>query len=616
MKKKPSIVIQNDDGKSKNKVPFNRSKAVKNINLSETIEVCPIEITTKSNVILDSSLDDMDNLSDSDESSVKVSKRKTVTRKKTEKKLSVSDNKPQSKKTKIMPTINEPIESSPVLDDSSLDDVSNLNDIDESSVKVSKTKPISRNKKDIKTTSPIQKTQKKKLNNKSTLKFNDMTTVNGSGQCNSIPKKKKDHNVVSDSSIISGKVESSSSSVVSSIDQPLVVATTLNAVIPTSEENNGMYSHNIVSDSSIISVNVDIPSRSVVPSTEQHITVSTSSSAVITSTVETNNGIDDIGINIADIAVNIPNNTANVSVASITSNSQKLPEALLRCAFIQNSNSQTVVFWCEELTKWSFKCQNKIMTDIREGKNWVTREIPFATQGSEPPFSLYLHRNNVAVKGLHGTFGIRLFHYTLRTNFQTELNMKNTARRIVRYANEDCKANLVFDENRLFLYKKPCVWSNLIGKKGALDKFVRDTNEVLNGRYSLNPKLWDNHTELIKKFFFVNKLQPDVAELLNAPLENIDDCIERTAELVASVSQRRNGAVVNSTSEVFSEIDIDPENEFPEQNVISNSTQYSSGSNNSHNQTEDSTEIVGNNTETPEVYTEIAENNTENPEDE
>jgi hypothetical protein len=303
----------------------------------------------------------------------------------------------------------------------------------------------------------------------------------------------------------------------------------------------------------------------VTPSTSTFITEndncivdnSTDSTDIQTAPVETDvndviNDTEDLGINAEDIPPAITVGTPMI---------QKLPEALLRCAYIQNDNSQTVVFWCEELTRWAFRCQNKIVLDMREGKRWVSQEIPFASQANDPHIVLNLHRNNIFVKGVHGTYGLRLFHYTLRSRFQTQTNMKNTARRIAAYVNEDCKATLIYDESRLFLYTKPCVWSNLIGKKLTIDKLIRDTNEVLNGKMSSNPKFWDKHNELIKKFFFYNKLQPDIAELLNAPLSNIDPSIPRTPELLRSVESRRSAISLNNAPDRDTYEMLDPEEE-------------------------------------------------------
>lgn len=408
----------------------------------------------------------------------------------------------------------------------------------------------------------------------------------------SIPKRKNNNgNVVSDSSSASGKVESSSSSVESSNDKTLAATT-----VPKKTKS----SVNVSSDT-ITSNGNGVSSSIIVESIKDNTvaaTTTTEDKAVSTTSTVPNavNLNDDMGINIADIVVpTVTSNDASSSVSSTNNNNtQKLPEALLRCAYIQNSNSQSVVFWCEELTKWSFKCQNKIQSDIRDGKSWVTSTIPFISPGSDQPYSLYLHRNNVQVKGMHGSFGIRLFHYTLGNHFQTELHIKNTARNIVRYANEDCKAKLIFDENRLFLYNKPCVWSNLIGIKGAIDKLKRDTNDVVNERYSSNPRFWDDHMEFIKKFFFINKLQVDVAAILNAPLENIDNAIERTPELVASVLLRRNGITATNIQQVtYSGTDIDPEDEVNIENVIDNGT-----------------------TEHTETNTQVTQNATENPENE
>lgn len=293
-------------------------------------------------------------------------------------------------------------------------------------------------------------------------------------------------------------------------------------------------------------------SHVVTPSTSTFVTESDSSIVDHNMDSTNNDEMEDLGINAEDKPL-----ASTVG----TPMKQKLPEALLRCAYIQNDNSQTVVFWCEELTRWAFRCQNKIVIDMREGKHWVSQEIPFASQINDPHIVLHLHRNNIFAKGMHGTYGLRLFHYTLRTRFQTLTNMKNTARRIAAYVNADCKATLTYDENRLFLYTKPCVWSNLIGKKLTIDKLIRDTNEVLNGTTSSNPRFWDNNCELIKKFFFFNKLQPDIAELLNAPLDNIDPSVPRTPELLRSVENRRSAialyrAPIQETYEM-----VDPEQE-------------------------------------------------------
>lgn len=97
MKKKPSIVIQKNTEKTKT-----AQKAIDKKDLLKQNKSYPEEISNEDNVLADSSLDDdVDNLSDSDESSIKLSKRKTINKKNTLRKDTASTKQPQKKNKRI-----------------------------------------------------------------------------------------------------------------------------------------------------------------------------------------------------------------------------------------------------------------------------------------------------------------------------------------------------------------------------------------------------------------------------------------------------------------------------------------------------------------------------------
>jgi hypothetical protein len=52
--------------------------------------------------------------------------------------------------------------------------------------------------------------------------------------------------------------------------------------------------------------------------------------------------------------------------------------AILRCAWIKHTASQTVIFWCEELDIHSYDAQMITSLEIKIKKHWVMNDIPFA----------------------------------------------------------------------------------------------------------------------------------------------------------------------------------------------------------------------------------------------
>ena len=408
MKKKNIVTNKRRDEKME--LNCNSNKVSDANDVSEFVTY-PIVITEDGKISHDSSLDDFDNLSYDNDLCLKVSDAKEITLKK--------DNVKNMKKIKHSThTI-----SGEIFDSKRSKLMNNCNDVVFTDTVKFIDSPIPRKVSSCDNSETSENNRStlfnsllKKINKKSDLEADDeqnslsskndistVTTSTSSNESNIIKLKKGNEN----SATISGKANINKSSKTESMQ-----VTEMRDIKDSNVSCIGIHSNN----------NIDM---------------NTTDSTIL---------LDDIGITVNDIP---ESSVAIGNTSGSNAGKQRPPEALLRCAYIQNENSQTVVFWCEELTRWAFKCQNKIMLDIREGKNWVTREIPFGSQ-TENQYSLYLYRNNVYMKGIHGTFGIRLFHYTLRNHFQTETNIKNTARRIVKYVNHDCNATLLFDESRLF----------------------------------------------------------------------------------------------------------------------------------------------------------------------
>jgi hypothetical protein len=177
---------------------------------------------------------------------------------------------------------------------------------------------------------------------------------------------------------------------------------------------------------------------------------------------------------------------------------------------------------------------------MREEKDWVVNRIPFAAEENEPQYVLHLHYNNTIVKGVHGKWGIRLFHYTNQLPFQDLEMIHRTAECIANEVNEDCVATLLYDRNRLFQFDRPCVWNNITQKNDCLQKLKRETCCELNDSLNSYPAFWDEHYKIISKYFYPKKLTIELANLFNAPIECIDPAIERSEDLMLMIELRRN----------------------------------------------------------------------------
>jgi hypothetical protein len=213
---------------------------------------------------------------------------------------------------------------------------------------------------------------------------------------------------------------------------------------------------------------------------------------------------------------------------------QQFPDkAILRCAYINTTNEQTVIFLFEQRGGKAFWVQNLINKAINARKPWVVTTFPFAASESASGSSFYWHIKNTKVTVGDTTYGIKLFHYTTE-NIQNTIELTKTA-----HALRDelmvagCVIQIIIDDDNLFLYNRSCVWSNVISELNCYDRIHHE----LNIDY-FSPSMWDNHRETLGKYFFPRNLSKDQAFKLYAPIEEIRANIPRTQALVEDIEAR------------------------------------------------------------------------------
>lgn len=220
------------------------------------------------------------------------------------------------------------------------------------------------------------------------------------------------------------------------------------------------------------------------------------------------------------------------------------PVAIIRCAYIQTEDTQTVIFWFHEQEVGSYKCQVHLNYLINKKAHWCTKRIPFGSNDAGNP--VYFSHNEKVVSGKNGRLGMRLYHYVGKHPFQTLENMKITAREIQRRVNEGCKySQLVIDDRKFFYFNKPCYWSSLVSTKECLLKLKRETSDCFNDEINFNPYFWQKHEKIIRKYFYPGQLGVDLAHMFNAPLVELHPNIERTSELLWQVENRLNNVALS-----------------------------------------------------------------------
>lgn len=234
--------------------------------------------------------------------------------------------------------------------------------------------------------------------------------------------------------------------------------------------------------------------------------------------------------------------------------------AMIRCAYIETVETQTVVFWFEERDVDSYKVQFQLNQLIDNEDPTFMTPIPFGVGINR--YMLFWHKNNKLVFGKNGEkHGMRLFHYTLMPPFQNKTQMVKTAHAIADEVNSHCKtAKSIVDDNRLFYFNSNCVWSSLTDRNSCIKRINKESNDKFNDANGVNPLFWLKHEKIIRKYFFKGTLTVELAQMFNAPIEEIAPHVKRTQELIDSVGKRRalESAIPNSNDNDFGSIDNDP----------------------------------------------------------
>jgi hypothetical protein len=102
------------------------------------------------------------------------------------------------------------------------------------------------------------------------------------------------------------------------------------------------------------------------------------------------------------------------------------------------------------------------------------------------------------------------------------------------------------DENNFFCYSDPCVWSNVI----SLDDCIRLIKRQMGMNYStsFDKYFWENNREMLRSYFFPGKLTFWLAEIFNAPLEEIMEEFPRSSLMMTSVAKRCSGVTTSTVN--------------------------------------------------------------------
>jgi hypothetical protein len=224
---------------------------------------------------------------------------------------------------------------------------------------------------------------------------------------------------------------------------------------------------------------------------------------------------------------------SNLFTSGVAPPPQFPDKAVLRCAYINTTNEQTVIFLFEQRGGKAFWVQNLINKAINARKPWVVTTFPFAASESDSVGAAYWHIKNTKVTVGDTTYGIKLFHYTTE-NIQNTIELTKTAHAL---QNELMLAGsviqIIIDDDNLFLYNRSCVWSNLISELNCYDRLHYE----LNIDY-FSPSIWDNHRETLGKYFFPRNLSKNQAFKLYAPIEEIRANIPRIQALLEEIEAR------------------------------------------------------------------------------
>jgi hypothetical protein len=226
--------------------------------------------------------------------------------------------------------------------------------------------------------------------------------------------------------------------------------------------------------------------------------------------------------------------------------------ARIRCAYINSSFDQTVIFWFEEIN-YNAHCAQAALYKTITTSNWLKKTFPFEVPNRNEELKLY--QNNKIVYGKKLGYGYILFHYT-HCGYHDREELKNNAKVLRDAVHKMVKRSQdIIVDDKLFLYNSECVWSCITNLTSCISRLKRETNDyMLNTSSNIcNPHFWDRHEKIIEKYFYPYMLSIDLANQFNAPIEQLDPSITRTVELIEYMKNRRayaNTESHNSQSEL------------------------------------------------------------------
>ena len=254
--------------------------------------------------------------------------------------------------------------------------------------------------------------------------------------------------------------------------------------------------------------------------------------------------------------------------------------ARIRCAYINGDESQSVVFFFEELTHNSYYGQTLFLSNLKKIL-WLQQFLPWEIPGiNSDVYKLFV--NNKFVQGKVAGHGYTLFIYTHGVPVQDREIIKANAYRFCAVVQKivKVKQNIIVDDDNFFLHNGPCVWSSIINETACVQRLTIEANDMaLNDSLKVrNPKFWDKHEKLIRKYYNPNMLTVDLALKFNAPLDEIDERIILTQALIEEIGRRR--LLINTWQDV--EQDVLPSNVDPTSQVNYNITPNELNVNNDH----------------------------------
>ena len=282
------------------------------------------------------------------------------------------------------------------------------------------------------------------------------------------------------------------------------------------------------------------------PSVPQVVNVATTKSNVVSPFSKSNQRSPVVHQNLG-LNVMSPETASSlgINVLPICTNLTKYydkPTARIRCAYINGKETQSVVFFFEELTLNAHFAQSYFLTQLQNNK-WVQTFFPWELPGiNSALYKLFL--NNKFVEGRSQGHGYTLFIYTHQVPVQNREKILATAHRLCPIIQKIVKNRqvIIVEDDTFFLHNNACVWSCIINKNACVPRLTIEANDLnLNSRNKVcNPKFWDKHEAIIRKYYHPKMLSVELAIQFNAPLEEIKETNELTPELIELIKERRN----------------------------------------------------------------------------